>query len=71
MPGAVLRTREDTSRLIVAQRSAVADHLAETLVALHAVNPAEVALSDFGCHDGYCRCQMATWRAEWERFTHA
>jgi aminoglycoside phosphotransferase (APT) family kinase protein len=65
--GTVLRTRVDTSRLSAAQRSAIAGHLAVILAALHAVDPAEVGLDDFGRHGGYCQRQLATWGAQWER----
>lgn len=65
--GDVLRTRADTGRLTVAQRSAVADDLASTLAVLHAVDPAEAGLGDFARHGGYCGRQLATWGAQWER----
>jgi aminoglycoside phosphotransferase (APT) family kinase protein len=65
--GEVLRTRADTGALTVAQRSAVADELASTLAALHAVDPVAAGLGDFGRHGGYCARQLATWGAQWER----
>jgi aminoglycoside phosphotransferase (APT) family kinase protein len=65
--GTVLRTREDTSRLTAAQRSAVAGHLASVLAALHAVDPARIGLGNFGRPGGYCQRQLATWGAQWER----
>jgi aminoglycoside phosphotransferase (APT) family kinase protein len=65
--GDVLRTRADTARLTVTQRSAIADDLAATLAALHAVDPAQAGLSDFGRPGGYCVRQLATWGAQWER----
>ena len=65
--GAVLRTRADTGQLTVTQRSAIADNLASTLAILHAVDPHEAGLGDFGRRGGYCGRQLATWGAQWER----
>ena len=67
VPGEVLRTRADAGLLTAGQRSAVADGLAATLAALHAVEPGKVGLADFGRHGGYCQRQLATWGAQWER----
>jgi aminoglycoside phosphotransferase (APT) family kinase protein len=65
--GEVLRSRADTGRLTAAQRSAVAGQMASTLAALHAVDPAAVGLGGFGRPSGYCRRQLATWGAQWDR----
>jgi aminoglycoside phosphotransferase (APT) family kinase protein len=65
--GDVLRTRADTGRLTITQRSAIADDLASTLAALHAVAPGSVGLGDFGRPGGYCLRQLATWGKQWER----
>jgi aminoglycoside phosphotransferase (APT) family kinase protein len=65
--GTILRTREDTGALDAGQRSVLADDLASVLAALHAVDPADVGLDDFGRHGGYCQRQLATWGAQWER----
>ena len=65
--GEVLRRRADTGRLTAAERSTVAGHLASTLSALHAVDPAAVGLADFGRPAGYCARQLATWGAQWDR----
>jgi aminoglycoside phosphotransferase (APT) family kinase protein len=67
VPGAVLRTRADTGQLTVTQRSAIADDLAATLAVLHAVDPREAGLGDFGRPGGYCERQLVTWGAQWER----
>ncbi|HEY6785880.1 MAG TPA: phosphotransferase [Trebonia sp.] len=39
----------------------VASVLAETLAALHAVDPLTAGLGDFGRIGGYCQRQLATW----------
>jgi aminoglycoside phosphotransferase (APT) family kinase protein len=67
VPGVVLRAREDTASLTAAQRSGIADDLASTLAALHAVDPPGVGLDDFGRHGGYCQRQIATWGVQWQR----
>jgi aminoglycoside phosphotransferase (APT) family kinase protein len=67
VPGAVLRSREDTGALTVEQRSMVASALAETLAALHTVDPLTAGLGDFGRIGGYCQRQLATWGKQWER----
>ena len=48
------RTRTITERMI------------DTLVALHAVDPAEVGLSDFGRPDGYLERQVRRWKKQLE-----
>jgi aminoglycoside phosphotransferase (APT) family kinase protein len=65
--GAVLRTRADTGRLTASERTAIADELASTLAALHAVDPVEAGLGDFGRPGGYCQRQLTTWGKQWER----
>ena len=67
VPGDVLRTCVDAGRLTAGQRSAVAGSLAATLAALHSVDPRKAGLDDFGRHGGFCRRQLATWGAQWER----
>jgi len=67
VPGVVLRTRDDTGRLTVTRRSATASRLAETLAALHAVDPVSVGLGDYGRPGGYCQRQLRTWGRQWER----
>src|SRR5262249_18742851 len=54
-------------RLAAGQRAAVAGELASVLAALHAVDPAQAGLGDFGRPGGYCKRQLATWSAQWER----
>src|ERR1700686_1445836 len=50
----------------VPQRSETASRLAETLAALHAVDPVSVGLGDFGRPGGYCQRQLRTWGRQWE-----
>lgn len=67
IPGDVLRSRADTGGLTTAQRRHIAGRLAETLAALHAVDPVAAGLGDFGRPGGYCQRQLATWGRQWER----
>lgn len=65
--GQVLRFPRDTAALSVAERAEVGDQLARTLAALHAIDPDEVGLSDFGRRSGYNARQIQTWGAQWQR----
>jgi aminoglycoside phosphotransferase (APT) family kinase protein len=67
VPGAVLRSREHTGALTPGQRGEIAARLAETLAALHAVDPITAGLSGFGRPGGYCQRQLATWGTQWDR----
>jgi aminoglycoside phosphotransferase (APT) family kinase protein len=48
-----------------AERRAVAEGLIDTLVALHAVDPAEVGLESFGRPEGYLTRQVSRWMRQW------
>jgi aminoglycoside phosphotransferase (APT) family kinase protein len=48
-------------------RRQIADVLVDTLADLHAVDPAEVGLSDLGRPDGYAERQVRRWSDQWER----
>ncbi|RNI23849.1 phosphotransferase family protein [Flexivirga caeni] len=55
----------DQLNLLGSQRvRAIADAVTDTLVALHAVDPAEVGLSDFGRPEGYLERQVHRWRQQ-------
>ena len=43
---------------------AITERMIDTLVALHAVDPAEVGLSDFGRPDGYLERQVRRWKKQ-------
>jgi aminoglycoside phosphotransferase (APT) family kinase protein len=51
----------------VQDRYAIADVLVDTLADLHAVDPAEVGLSDFGRPSGLGERQVRRWGEQWER----
>jgi aminoglycoside phosphotransferase (APT) family kinase protein len=48
-------------------RHSIADVLIDTLADLHAVDPAEVGLADFGRPAGYAERQVRRWSDQWER----
>jgi aminoglycoside phosphotransferase (APT) family kinase protein len=48
-------------------RRAVGDHIADTLAALHQVDPEAVGLGDLGRHDGYIERQLKRWRGQYEQ----
>ncbi len=50
-----------------ATRSSVGIHMADTLAALHAVDPDAVGLGDLGRHEGYIERQLKRWRGQYEQ----
>ena len=48
-------------------RRAVGPHMADTLAALHAVDPDAVGLGDLGRHEGYIERQLKRWRGQYEQ----
>ncbi|CAN5547317.1 phosphotransferase family protein [soil metagenome] len=59
--GTIVRDAEQLDVLTDAEAATVADSLVETLLALHAVDPAEVGLGDLGRPAGYAERQVRTW----------
>jgi aminoglycoside phosphotransferase (APT) family kinase protein len=50
-----------------ATRRVVGDHMADTLAALHDVEPDAVGLGDLGRHDGYIERQLKRWRGQYDQ----
>lgn len=67
VPGAVLRTEDDLAPYTDEQVRACAMALVDTLAALHAIDPAEVGLAEFGKPAGYLARQIRRWYGQWER----
>jgi aminoglycoside phosphotransferase (APT) family kinase protein len=66
--GHILRTAPEAEAAFdVATRRSVGDHMAETLAALHAVEPKDVGLDDLGRHEGYIERQLKRWRSQYEQ----
>jgi aminoglycoside phosphotransferase (APT) family kinase protein len=51
----------------VATRRAVGDHMADTLAALHDVDPDAVGLGDLARHEGYIERQLKRWRGQYDQ----
>ena len=65
--GVVLRDVTVTASLPRERAAALGTRLVEVLAALHAVDPAEVGLSEFGRPEGFLARQVRRWYQQWER----
>lgn len=63
--GVTLRDRSQTGQLSAIQRRQLSTALLDTLIALHAVDPTEVGLQDWGRPAGYLERQLRRWRKQW------
>jgi aminoglycoside phosphotransferase (APT) family kinase protein len=50
-----------------ADRGAIGERVADTLVAIHAVDPDEVGLGDLGRKEDYVARQLRRWQGQWEK----
>jgi aminoglycoside phosphotransferase (APT) family kinase protein len=64
--GVVLDKPEALDRLDAAHATAACEQLVDTLVELHAVDPASVGLADFGRPAGYLARQVQRWHGQWQ-----
>lgn len=64
--GLVLDRPEALARLDAAAARTACEQLADTLVALHAVDPASVGLADFGHPEGFLARQVRRWHQQWQ-----
>lgn len=65
--GRVLRSRRRAAEVPESVRAAAADHLVDTLVALHAADPSALRLADLAPHDGYIARQLTRWQGQFDR----
>ncbi|MGH9042776.1 MAG: phosphotransferase family protein, partial [Acidimicrobiia bacterium] len=65
--GLVLRDPEVAATVGEPVRRAAAESLIDTLVDLHALDPATVGLGDLGRPDGYVERVLRRWRGQWEK----
>ena len=66
--GHILRSAPEAEAAFdVATRHAVGDHMADTLAALHDVDPDAVGLGDLGRHEGYIERQLKRWRGQYDQ----
>ncbi len=62
--GTPFRRAAELAPLGADRTRAVSERMVDTLVALHAVDPAEVGLADFGRPEGFLTRQVARWRTQ-------
>jgi aminoglycoside phosphotransferase (APT) family kinase protein len=66
VPGAVLRSRQDTAMLTEVQARELSEDLADMLAAIHGVDVEAVGLAGLGRGAGYLRRQLDRWQRQWE-----
>ena len=66
VPGAVLRSRQDTSVLTEPQAAELSERLADMLAAIHGVDVEAVGLGSLGRGAGYLTRQLGRWQRQWE-----
>ena len=66
VPGAVLRTRQDTAGLTEPQARELSEHLADMLAAIHGVDVEAAGLASLGRGAGYLRRQLDRWQRQWD-----
>jgi len=66
--GPVLRSRADSEAAFdPGESAAIGERVADTLAAIHAVDPAAVGLGDLGRTEGYVGRQLRRWHGQWEQ----
>jgi aminoglycoside phosphotransferase (APT) family kinase protein len=65
--GPVLRTRPDAELFDEDRRQAIGERVADTLVAIHAVDPDAVGLGELGRKQDYVARQLRRWQGQWEK----
>jgi aminoglycoside phosphotransferase (APT) family kinase protein len=66
--GHILRSATEAEKAFdEATRRRIGDEMAETLAALHAVDPDAVGLGDLGRHEGYIERQLKRWRGQYDQ----
>ncbi|MDO9380693.1 MAG: phosphotransferase family protein [Nocardioidaceae bacterium] len=63
-PGTAYRRATELAPLGADRTRAIGERLVDTLATLHAVDPAEVGLADFGRPEGYLERQVRTWKRQ-------
>jgi aminoglycoside phosphotransferase (APT) family kinase protein len=66
--GPILRSRQAaTDTFDENERHAIGERVADTLVAIHAVDPEEVGIGDLGKKQDYVARQLHRWHGQWEK----
>jgi aminoglycoside phosphotransferase (APT) family kinase protein len=66
VPGAVLRSRQDTAVLAEQQATELSERLADMLAAIHGVDVEATGLGGLGRGAGYLTRQLSRWQRQWE-----
>jgi aminoglycoside phosphotransferase (APT) family kinase protein len=66
VPGAVLRSRQDTAVLAEQQAKELSERLADMLAAIHGVDVEATGLGGLGRGAGYLTRQLSRWQRQWE-----
>lgn len=66
LDGRTFRDHQDTSTMTPAERTALSESMVDTLVDLHALDPHDLGLGDWGRPNGYLERQLRRWRAQWD-----
>ena len=66
VPGAVIRTRQDTVGLTPGQGRDLSEALADMLAAIHGVDVAATGLAGLGRGSGYLKRQLDRWQRQWD-----
>ena len=66
--GPILRTRQEAEAAFEdPDREAIGQRVVDTLVAIHAVDPADVGLGELGKKEDYVARQLHRWQGQWEK----
>jgi aminoglycoside phosphotransferase (APT) family kinase protein len=68
--GTALHTPEDVASLDAAAARTCSEFLIDTLAALHAVDPAQIGLKEFGRPDNFLKRRINSWLKQWDSVEH-
>jgi aminoglycoside phosphotransferase (APT) family kinase protein len=67
LEGPILRSKADAEVFSEDERARIGERVADTLVAIHAVDPDAVGLGDLGRKEDYVARQLHRWHGQWEK----
>jgi aminoglycoside phosphotransferase (APT) family kinase protein len=65
--GPILRSAADADDFTESERGAIGERVADTLVAIHSVDPDAAGLGDLGKKTDYVARQLHRWQGQWEK----
>jgi aminoglycoside phosphotransferase (APT) family kinase protein len=66
--GPILRSKDEAEEAFdPSARRAIGERVADTLVAIHSVDPGAAGLGDLGRTEGYVARQLRRWQGQWEK----